>query len=156
MLTGWHMLFKGLPYCGDDATSLFSLIEEEPAIELNPSSTLARQCLSCVLEFGGRPQDALPQLHTSLRLDPHSPMLSHVYNDLALCYFLLREHDAAVDAASKAVEINRGNVRGRQRLVAALAELGRGDEARAELEALLRKDYERYGKLVRQLNLRTE
>jgi tetratricopeptide (TPR) repeat protein len=65
-------------------------------------------------------------------------MLSHVYNDLALCYFLLREHDAAVEAASKAVEINRGNVRGRQRLVAALAELGRGDEARAELEALLR------------------
>ena len=23
MPTGWHMLFKGLPYCGDDATSLF-------------------------------------------------------------------------------------------------------------------------------------
>jgi adenylate cyclase len=116
----------------------FSLIEEERAIELNPSSTLARLCLSCVLEFGGRPQDAVPQLHTSLRLDPHSPILSHVYNDLALCYFLLREHDAAVEAASKAVEINRGNVRGRQRLVAALAELGRVNEARLELERLLR------------------
>lgn len=43
---------------------------EECAVGLNPSAPLARHFLACVLEFSGRPADALPHLEAILRLDP--------------------------------------------------------------------------------------
>lgn len=116
-----------------------ALAEVTRAAELNPSSTIARLFVSCILEFGGRPADAIPGLNAAVRLDPFSPLLSFAYADLAISHLLVREPEQAVAAAEQAISINPDNVRARQRLTAALGHLGRTGEARDALASLLRR-----------------
>jgi adenylate cyclase len=104
---------------------------EERAVALNPSAPLARHFLACVLEFSGRPRDALPHLDTVLRLDPHYRFRSLALADQSLCYFLLGDIDEAIATAEKGVRAHAGNVRARQRLVAALSAKGLEERARA-------------------------
>jgi adenylate cyclase len=104
---------------------------EEHAVALNPSAPLARHFLACVLEFSGRPRDALPHLETVLRLDPHYRFRSLALADQSLCHFLLGDIDEAIATAEKGVRAHVGNVRARQRLVAALSAKGLEDQARA-------------------------
>ncbi len=103
----------------------------EQAVALNPSAPLARHFLACVLEFSGRPKEALPHLETVLRLDPHYRFRSLALADQSLCHFLLGDIDEAIATAEKAVRAHVGNVRARQRLVAALSARGLEDRARA-------------------------
>jgi TolB-like protein len=116
-----------------------ALAEATRAAELNPSSTLARLFVSCVLEFGGRPAEAIPGLKAVLRLDPFSPLLSFAHADLAISHLLLRELEEAVAAAEEGIRFNPANVRARQRLAAALGHLGRTGEAQEALGELLRR-----------------
>jgi tetratricopeptide (TPR) repeat protein len=116
-----------------------ALIEVTRAAELNPSSTIARLFVSCVLEFGGRPADAIPGLNAIVRLDPFSPLLTFAYADLAISHLLVRELEQAVAAAEQAIRVNPSNVRARQRLTAALGHLDRKDEARDALASLLQR-----------------
>jgi adenylate cyclase len=102
---------------------------EEHAVALNPSAPLARHFLACVLEFSGRPRDALPHLETVLRLDPHYRFRSLALADQSLCHFLLGDIDEAIATAEKGVRAHVGNVRARQRLVAALSAKGLEDQA---------------------------
>ena len=104
---------------------------EERAVGLNPSAPLGRHFLACVLEFSGQPREALPHLETVLRLDPHYRFRSLALADQSLCHFLVGDLDAAIATAEKAVRAHVGNVRARQRLVAALSAQGLGDRARA-------------------------
>jgi adenylate cyclase len=104
---------------------------EEQAVALNPSAPMARHFLACVLEFSGRPTEALPHLETVLRLDPHYRFRSLALADQSLCHFLLGDLDEAIATAEKSVRAHVGNVRARQRLVAALSARGLEDRARA-------------------------
>lgn len=111
---------------------------EERAVALNPSAPLGRHFLACVLEFSGRPIEALPHLEAVLRLDPHYRFRSLALADQSLCHFLLGNHDEAIATAEKAVRAHVGNVRARQRLVAALSAHGAGERARAAAAELAR------------------
>ena len=103
----------------------------EQAVALNPSAPLARHFLACILEFTGHPGEALPHLEAILRLDPHYRFRSLAIADQSLCHLLLDNLDAAISTAEKAIRIQPGNVRARQRLVAALSLRGSSDTARA-------------------------
>ena len=116
-----------------------ALEHEERATSLNPSSTWARAFLSCVLEFGGSPERALPELQVALRLDPHSPFATFIHADLAISHFLLRQFEEAIGAAQRALDMSPANVRARQRLAASLAQAGRIDEAQTAFDQLLRR-----------------
>jgi adenylate cyclase len=102
----------------------------ERAVGLNPSAPLGRHFLACVLEFSGRPKEALPHLETVLRLDPHYRFRSLALADQSLCHFLVGDLNAAIATAENAVRTQPGNVRARQRLVAALSAQGFEDRAR--------------------------
>ncbi len=115
-----------------------ALERQERAVSLNPSAPLARHFLACMHEFGGRPAEAIPHLHDVLRLDPRYRFASLAHADESLCNLLLGDAERARACAEKGVRLQSGNVRARQRLVAALAVLGREDEARAEAAELLR------------------
>jgi adenylate cyclase len=108
------------------------------AVALNPSAPLARHFLACVLEFSGRPRDALPHLETVLRLDPHYRFRSLALADQSLCHFLLGDIDEAIAAAEKGVRAHVGNVRARQRLIAALSAKGLASQANAAAAELAR------------------
>ena len=103
----------------------------ERAVTLNPSAPLARHLLACILEFSGRPAEALPHLEAILRLDPRYRFRSLAIADQSLCHLLLGNFDEAILLADKAVRLQPGNVRARQRLVAALHLRGQSDNARA-------------------------
>jgi len=111
---------------------------EESAVALNPSAPLARHFLSCVLEFSGRPADALPHLEAILRLDPRYRFRSLALADQSLCHFLIGNLDKAIQTAETAVRIHPGNVRARQRLVAGLSSQGLGDAAATAAQELSR------------------
>ena len=102
---------------------------EERAVALNPSAPLARHFLACVLEFSGRPAEALPHLEAILRLDPQYRFRSLAIADQSLCHLLIGDFDKAITTAECAVRVQTGNVRARQRLVAALSARG-SDDAR--------------------------
>ena len=110
----------------------------EHAVALNPSAPLARHFLACVLEFTGHPAEALPHLEAILRLDPHYRFRSLAIADQSLCHLLLDNLDEAISTAEKAIRIQPGNVRARQRLVAALSLRGLSDAARAAAVELSR------------------
>ena len=115
-----------------------ALEEEMRAVALNPSAPPARHFLACILEFTGEPARAIPHLQTIRRLDPGYQFASLAMADEALCRLLLGEPETAATLAVNAVQRQPSNVRARQRLVAALAVLGREDEARAALTELLK------------------
>jgi tetratricopeptide (TPR) repeat protein len=93
----------------------------ERAVALNPSAPLSRHFLACILEFSGRPAEAIPHLQAVLGLDPRYRFASLCLADEALCRFLLGDVAASRALAEKAVRLQPANVRARQRLVAALA-----------------------------------
>jgi adenylate cyclase len=115
-----------------------ALEREEHAVRLNPSAPLARHCLACILEFSGRPAEAIPHLQAVSRLDPRYRFASLCLADEALCRFLMDDTAAASALAEKAVRMQPANVRARQRLVAALSAQGRSAEARAAASELAR------------------
>jgi adenylate cyclase len=110
----------------------------ERAVALNPSAPLARHFLACVLEFTGHPAEGLPHLEAILRLDPHYRFRSLAIADQSLCHLLLDNLDEAIATAEKALRIQPGNVRARQRLVAALSLRGLSDRAQAAATELSR------------------
>ena len=109
---------------------------EECAVGLNPSAPLARHFLACVLEFSGRPADALP--HLEAILDPRYRFRSLALADQSLCHLLIGNLEKAMSTAEKAVRIHSGNVRARQRLVAGLSLQGLDDAARTAAQELSR------------------
>ena len=106
------------------------------AIDLNPSAARAYHFLGGSLAHTGNPAEGIGLLETALRLDPHDPFRSDTLAALALAHILLRNFEEAVSVAEKAVGARPANVRGHQRLVAALGHTGRVEDARAALEEL--------------------
>jgi len=112
--------------------------EVRKAVRLNPSSSLARHCLGCALEFHGEPEKAIPQLQAVFQLDPHYRSAAAAISDLALSNLIIGNIEEAIDWAKKAVASQPDYVRGRQRLVSALGAARREKEAKHELEELFR------------------
>ena len=110
----------------------------QQAVALNPSAPLARHFLACVLEFTGHPGEALPHLEAicawtrttaSARLRSQIKVYATCYSTISARRFLPRK---------RLYRIQPGNVRARQRLVAALSLSGLNDMAQAAAVALSR------------------
>ncbi len=130
-LRGMGLLWTARDYDG-------ALACQERAVSLNPSAPLARHFLACIHGFGGRPAEAIPHLRLALRLDPRYRFASLVLADESLCHLLLGDAASARASAESGVRMQPANVRAGQRLVAALAALGRHEEARRAAAELLR------------------
>jgi tetratricopeptide (TPR) repeat protein len=89
-----------------------------------------------VLNFSGRPDEAIGFVKKAMRLDPNYPpwMVFH----LAEGYSLLRRYDEAIAALQDALRRNPDFAPARRWLAVVYAELGREKEARAEVVAILR------------------
>jgi protein involved in temperature-dependent protein secretion len=80
----------------------------------------------------------MPHLDALLRLDPRYRFRSLAIADQSLCHLLLGNLDEAVSTAEKAVSVQPGNVRARQRLIAGLILRGDTDKAKAAAAQLAR------------------
>jgi len=108
----------------------------ERATELNPSGARAYQFQGCVLEFSGRPAEAVEALEMALRLDPLLQSQALVRSDLALCHMLLGEYEQARIHCEAALETDARNTRALQRMLAILGHLDRPEDARAIMRRL--------------------
>jgi TolB-like protein/DNA-binding SARP family transcriptional activator/Flp pilus assembly protein TadD len=107
--------------------------EEELALALNPSASLAYHFLGCALTFAGQPAQAIPKFAAVLDIDPRFPLLTVTLADLGLAHLLVGDLAASLDLFERALAEQAGNVRAWQRKTVALAHMGRIEEAQTAL-----------------------
>jgi len=108
--------------------------EFEGAIRLNPSFAAAHAVLGHhLLNNGGRPEETIPLVEKAIGLSPADPRMYIWLPALASAHYQLRHYAKAVEIGRRAWALNRSWPAGLQYVVAALAQLGRMEEAAASL-----------------------
>jgi adenylate cyclase len=129
----WALAYAHL-YAGDHDQSLAAY---EKALALNPNDADVLVEYGWTLAFAGRAEEGIRRMREALRLNPHYP--EWYLNDLALGYLVAHDHEEAVAALSQIASPSRGD---RLYLAAALARLGRLEEAREQVDEVLRRQPE--------------
>ena len=104
---------------------------------LSNSSALALGFSSIVRAWKGDDAMAVEQAHFALRLSPSDPLIYLPYVSLAYAHFAARRFEEAAAAASRASQSNPRFSPPYMLHTAALAELGRSDDAKAMAQRLL-------------------
>lgn len=106
----------------------------EAAVRLNPSSAAAHCYLSRGLAFSGRDREAIEHAEMAIRLSPMDPEMALVYGCMAVAHYTAGRYDQTLHYTGEVLRLRPG-FQGAQRLrCAALAQLGRIDEARQYLD----------------------
>jgi len=119
----------------DESTAHF-----QRALNLNPNFAAAHGYLGWALSFDGQSDKAIAHAQTALSMSPHDPQQVIFHGALAAAHYLAGRYDEAVDSALGALRFRPTFNGARRLLVAALAQSGRLDGARKELERL--KDFQ--------------
>ena len=132
--------------CGQIALGYLRMMEKrtpesiaafEAAVRLNPSSAAAHCYLSHGLAFAGRDREAIEHAETAIRLSPMDPEMAMFYGGIAVSHYTAGRYDRALHYSDELLRLRPG-FQGAQRLrCAALAQLGRIDEAREFLERVV-------------------
>jgi adenylate cyclase len=104
----------------------------EKAVRLAPGSAGAQFSLGRALNFACRDKEALMHLEMAVRMNPIPPGPWHMH--IGSAHFNLRNYEEAVSALKKAIAITPRNDFARAILMVAYVEMGRMEEARAELQ----------------------
>jgi len=112
--------------------------ELEAAAALDRNNAWGLRLLGGVLNWLGRPQEAIPYIETAIRLNPRDPNIGVFYWALAHSQVLLDHVDEAIDLFRKAIAANPQLWSFHLYLAGALGLRGDLDEARAELSRSLR------------------
>ncbi|MBR0753638.1 tetratricopeptide repeat protein [Bradyrhizobium jicamae] len=110
--------------------------ELKTALELNPSLALAHYGLGATLVFSGRAEESIPHLTAAIRLSPHDPNMGSFLVRLADATYLLTRYEEAAEWAQRALQQPNFQWSRYTVLIAALAQLGRLDEARNRIQEL--------------------
>ena len=109
-----------------------AIAEVERALTISPNLAGAHGVRGAILIFSGRPKDGLAALERSIRLDPRQSAVR--LNQIALGLYFLREYEAAIEAATRAIRSYPDRPHSYRCLAAALGQLGRTEEAKEALE----------------------
>jgi adenylate cyclase len=104
----------------------------EKAVRLAPGSADAQFSLGRALNFACSDKDALIYLEKAVRMNPFPP--AHYFMHMGSAHLNLREYEEAVSALKKALAITPRNEFARACLIIAYVEMGRMEEAKAELQ----------------------
>ena len=110
--------------------------ELKTALELNPSLALAHYGLGATLVFSGRAEEGIPHLTAAIRLSPHDPNMGSFLVRLADAAYFLKRYEEAAEWARRALQQPNFQWSRYTVLIAALAQLGRLDEARNCIQQL--------------------
>ena len=110
--------------------------ELKTALELNPSLALAHYGLGATLVFSGRAEEGIPYLTAAMRLSPHDPNMGSFLVRLADAAYFLKRYEEAAEWARRALQQPNFQWSRYTVLIAALAQLGRLDEARNCIQEL--------------------
>jgi len=120
---------------GHDRAAAF--IALEAALSISPSSALTYILGSVILGWGGEAERAIEWSERGMRLSPLDPWAFAAYDAQAMGHFRLGRYDKAAHAAYKSVHANPAHSITYVQLTAALAKLGRLEEAKAAAAKVL-------------------
>lgn len=127
-----------LGYASHDAGNVGRAVAEfERAIERNPSLTVAYQGLALALS-GDRPDEAVRVMEKVLRLSPRDPQQHLFRHQLAVAQLTAGRYDEALRQEEQSLRLRTDQPHVYRVLAAAYGHLGRGPEAVAALETMLR------------------
>jgi len=110
--------------------------EGERAVALDANDADSYVNLGNTLVFAGRPEEGIALIQKAMRLNPRYP--PRYLNLLGLAYRLAGQSEKALGPLKKAVTLAPDMMPAHVNLAACYAELGRLEEARAEVEEILR------------------
>lgn len=108
----------------------------EKALNLTPNSSEAQAGRGFLLNYLGRPQEAIRQFKIAMRLSPFYPAW-YLYH-LGLSYHLTGQYEQAIETLKKGIERTPDALFPHVRLAAVYSDLGREQEARAAAAEVLR------------------
>jgi adenylate cyclase len=113
-----------------------AIAEAEQAVALAPSGSSSHIYLAQTLNFSGRPRDAIPIGEKAMRLDPQFAWMS--YQPLSESYRLTGRLEEAISWSKRILQVNPDFLLARVYLASMYAELGRDEEAEAEVSEIYR------------------
>ena len=111
------------------------IAECERALALNPNLASAHAQIGLAKVFDGHPEETEAHVREALRVSPHDSEAGAWVVYIAIAKLYLGAYEEALGFFRQAKELNPNNATGRFLMSAALVELGRLDEARAEVQA---------------------
>ncbi|MEJ1157303.1 winged helix-turn-helix domain-containing tetratricopeptide repeat protein [Prosthecomicrobium sp. N25] len=120
---------------GHDRDAAFAAMDS--ALALSPSSALTHILGSVLLGWGGQAERAIEWSSRGLRLSPFDPWAFAAYDAQAMSHLLLGRYEDACRAACRAVQANPVHSITYVQLTAALAKLGRLQEAKIAARRVL-------------------
>jgi adenylate cyclase len=109
--------------------------ECERALALNPNLASAHALIGIAKLFDGHPEETESHEREALRVSPHDSEAGVWVAYIALAKLNLGDYEGALSLYRQAKELNPNYATGRFIMAAVLVELGRLDEARAEVQA---------------------
>ena len=113
-----------------------ALAEIERAIFLDPNYASAYAALGFTLNFLGRPKETIEMVEKAMRLNPHYP--TQYLFTLGHTHYLMEQYNEAIDILEQVLNRNPDRLSAHAYLAAIYSELGREEEARAEVVEVLR------------------
>jgi len=110
-----------------------ALAENETAVTLNPNHTQGHAGIGICWIMRGRPREALPYFDHAFRLSPRDPLRAGWHTWVGLAHMMLGDDRKALEQSKRSVAANPKSAGAFTLQAAALALLGRQDEARATL-----------------------
>jgi TolB-like protein/class 3 adenylate cyclase len=109
--------------------------ESERALALNPNLASAHAVIGLAKLFDGHPEETESHELEALRVSPYDTEADVWVAYIALAKRYLRDYEGALSLYRRAKELNPNYPTGRFNMAATLVELGRLEEARAEVQA---------------------
>jgi tetratricopeptide (TPR) repeat protein len=120
---------------GHDRGAAFAAMEA--ALAISPSSALTYILGSVIFGWGGEAERAIEWSERGMRLSPFDSWAFAAFDAQAMSHLLRGRHEEACHAAYKSVQANPAHSITYVQLAAALAKLGRLQEAKAAAERVL-------------------
>jgi adenylate cyclase len=113
-----------------------AIAEAQEAVTLGgPSNTDGAAALAQMLIYGGQPDQAIALMEEAIRVDPQAP--AYYFYHLGQAYYVMRQYAQAEQNLQEALRISPNFRPARNYLVAVYSEVGRDQEAQAEMATLL-------------------
>jgi Flp pilus assembly protein TadD len=110
-----------------------ALVENETAVILNPNHAPGHAGIGICWIMRGRPREALPYFDHAFRLSPRDPLRAGWHTWVGVAHMMLGDDRKALEESKRSAAANPKSAGAFTLQAAALALLGREDEARASL-----------------------
>ena len=110
-----------------------ALAENETAVTLNPNHAPGHAGIGICWIMRGRPREALPYFDHAFRLSPRDPLRAGWHTWVGVAHMMLGDDRKALEQSKRSAAANPKSAGAFTLQAAALALLGREDEARAAL-----------------------